>query len=157
MPGDHCAHVESIMSRQQLGAVESQPAQHRFCSHLLELYVMSKKCRRCACWLSTLLVSVSGAVEANVESWGDGHWQSRPEALQQGPKRRKMDEHVKQHVLDISKGSATVTERAKHILGGSAEMGIRFRWADVAALRASLLLSGAKADVVGIAADCTRL
>ena len=155
----HCPHISSVL--EQVTHTQDVAPQVTLWEKLCKVDASRQSCPTCAAWLRVLIFAVSEHIDQNVEIWGETDWHRQGAALPStGSKRRRIDEHVKRHLMEDAVQSgrfSTIAASTKAVPGGSGQDAVRFRWEDLSALRASTLMLGPKCIRIGLAADCTRI
>jgi hypothetical protein len=115
-------------------------------------------CEACKCWCRSVIATLADAAEANVEQWQVPWSSCGTEVMQGHAKRRRVDHHLKQHVLQTASHSApTVTTAAREVEGVDSAQALRWVSKEMSAYRANCMLDMAASQVVGFTADAARV
>lgn len=151
--------------REVVGSAEAfDPANIAPQEYLFDMMVaLAKKwaCPAAKSWLRSLLTETAAIVDSGFGEWGLQDWRKSDIAHLNGmTKRRRIDFHVKQFALKDSLTSgqqSTAADAVRSLASVHASTGCRWVNAEMAAFRASCMLSYKESMTVGLTLDATRL
>lgn len=151
-----CGCMTQMLQDKSMPDHTGKPPQVAVWDKLVFLMAFSS-CGGVRAWVRILVCSLSDEVEQQVESWG-GPWVGCASELQSAPKRRRVDHHIKQHVLQTARNSApTLTAAGREIQGVDSAQCLRWAAKEMSAYRANTMLDMTNANVVGVTCDAARV
>lgn len=149
-----------VLKEGESGAFNAASPQERV-SGILKTLFHHRSCPSISARCSRLVLQVAAAVEQSVESWGCFDWQFSSQAVYHGAARsRRIDPHLKQFAVSgaIAEGRVkTVGQATKAIGMSSSSTPVQWSHSELAAYRASSLLSFGESQYICVAVDGARV